>query len=174
MTNPNFLILDEPTNDLDIQTLSVLETFLLDFSGCVLAVSHDRYFLDRVVDYLFVLDGSGEVSGFPSGCSDWLEWKKVNERQEEKARREARDKEALVVEAPAPLKRKRSFKENREYEAIIDEIASLESEKALLEILFASGTGNSDAMKEAGARYKTLGELIPVKELRWEELASLD
>ncbi len=172
MSEPNFLILDEPTNDLDIQTLSVLEEFLDSFPGCVLVVSHDRYFLDRVVDTLFLFEGEGVVRGFPGRYSDFLEQERERKSQESTAKkREGRSREKPVR---SPEKRKLSNREREELERLEREIDEGEREKAALEeFLHAPGAGYEE-LKEKGERYNQLLEELERKEERWEELLERD
>src|SRR5690606_27324985 len=131
--NPNFLILDEPTNDLDLPTLSVLENFLMDYQGCILIVSHDRYFMDRLVDHLFVFEGGGEIRDFPGNYSQYRMWQKQQEA-EQKAKNEAKslakaklasDADGVNQDKKAPAAKKPSYKEKREFEQLEQEIADL-------------------------------------------------
>jgi ABC transport system ATP-binding/permease protein len=165
--NPNFLILDEPTNDLDLPTLSVLENFLIDFQGCLLIVSHDRYFMDRLVDHLFVFEGYGEVRDFPGNYSQHREWQKEKEdpAQEEK-------KPENVKQAHAqPLKRKLSFKEQREFDLIEKELANLEKEKKDISEKLSSSSLPFDELQKLSQRMVEIAGLIDQKELRWLELS---
>lgn len=165
LTSPNFLVLDEPTNDLDIRTLSVLEDFLSSFGGCLLLVSHDRYFLDRLVDSLFVFDGQGGVSAFIGSFSEYLSFRREEENR----------KEPEPVSAPPPRRRestgKLTWKEQRELEALEAEIASLEEESSELERLFDSG--ETDSVRYAGwaTRHAEIQSLLESRMTRWEELA---
>ena len=172
MANPNFLVLDEPTNDLDIETLQVLEEYLCDFKGCVIVVSHDRYFMDKVVDHIFVFGGEGEIKDFPGNYSDWRDW-----RIEEKA---AAAKEATekVAKSAAPkqsyrteTKRKLTFKERKEYESLEEEIMALEEEKASIEQAMSTGTLDNDTLLKHSMRIQTVIELIDEKSMRWLELS---
>ena len=172
MSNPNFLILDEPTNDLDIETLQVLEEYLSDFKGCVIVVSHDRYFMDRVVDHIFVFNGEGDIKDFPGNYTDWRDW-----RDEERAAtaKAAAEKEAKIA-APkqsyrAEEKRKLTFKEKREYEALEAEIMELETEKESIEQEMSSGTLANDVLLEKSKRIQQVMELIDEKTMRWLELS---
>ncbi|MGL4369811.1 MAG: ABC-F family ATP-binding cassette domain-containing protein [Spirochaetota bacterium] len=168
MGNPNFLILDEPTNDLDVKTLSILEDFLQNFSGCILVVSHDRYFMDRVADYLFVLDGKGDVKSFPGNFTDYLEY--TAEKKNEKKAEVPAVKSAPQREKAPQEKKKLSFKEQREYETIEADILGLETEKETL--LEKIGSGSSDPAEYAAwsARLAELENLITEKYARWEYL----
>lgn len=167
MRQPNFLILDEPTNDLDIITLGILEEYLAEFKGCVLVVSHDRYFLDNIADHIFVMEVGGVVKDFPGNYSEYRAF----------VAQQAREKEApKKAEAAKPRRQERpermTFKERREFEALGSEIADLEEEKEALEAFFNSG--ESAAPEEFGAksrRYNEVKELIDEKELRWLELS---
>ncbi len=167
MDNPNFLILDEPTNDLDMDTLDLLEDYVDKFDGCLLIVSHDRAFLDRTTDYLFVFKGDGAILGFSGNYSDYREARKEEEREAELSARK--------VEPPAGKQVNRekkglNFKEKRELESLTEEIMVLEEEKAGLEVLFVNET-DPEKLAEATKRYKEIEELIPAKEERWAELA---
>jgi ATP-binding cassette subfamily F protein uup len=170
--NPNFLLLDEPTNDLDIRTLSVLEDFLDDFPGCVITVSHDRFFLDRAADKLFVLDGRGSVEGYAGTSSELLAdgapWRKEpGEKSVPKPKK--------AEEAPKPSgKRKMTFKEKREFEAIEGEIAALEAEKAGLESKMSSGSGSREDYAAWGERFETVKREIDAKTERWMELSGIE
>ena len=172
MANPNFLVLDEPTNDLDIETLQVLEEYLRDFKGCVIVVSHDRYFMDKVVDHIFVFGGEGEIKDFPGNYSDWRDW-----RNEEKAAaaKEAAEKNAKST-APkqnyrTESKRKLTFKERKEYESLEEEIMALEDEKAEIEQAMSSGTLDNDTLVKKSMRIQEVIALIDEKSMRWLELS---
>ncbi len=167
MRQPNFLILDEPTNDLDIITLGILEEYLAEFKGCVLVVSHDRYFLDNIADHIFVMEGGGVVKDFPGNYSEYRAF----------VAQQAREKEApKKAEAAKPRRQERpermTFKERREFEALGSEIADLEEEKEALEAFFNSGESAAPEEFEAKSRrYNEVKELIDEKELRWLELS---
>jgi ABC transport system ATP-binding/permease protein len=168
---PNILLLDEPTNDLDIDTIEALEDFLEGFQGCVVAVSHDRAFLDRIATFLIVMDGSTKPTPFNGS---YLEW-----RAELEARRLAEEASAASspeTSAPASRSRKKrlSFAERKEFEAILPELDSLEAEKSRLELLFSSSGVGSEELRRAHARYLEVDTLIGEKTLRWEELALQD
>lgn len=168
MTNPNFLILDEPTNDLDIMTLAVLEEYLRVFQGCVIIVSHDRYFMDKIVDHLFVFDGEGNIKDFPGNYSEWRE-KQLQEEQEEK-----RNKKPEQKELPKPVKvkeRKLTFNEKKELEQLENDIEVLETEKAVINEELNSGTLESNQLQEKSTRYVAITELLEEKEMRWLELS---
>ena len=172
MSNPNFLVLDEPTNDLDIETLQVLEEYLSEFKGCVIVVSHDRYCMDKVVDHIFVFNGDGDIKDFPGNYTEYRDW-----RDEERA---AAAKEAAAQAAkttPAKQnhrteeKRKLTFKEKREYGALETEIFQLEEEKAAIEEAMSSGTLSTADLLEKSARIQQVLELIDEKTMRWLELS---
>ena len=172
MANPNFLVLDEPTNDLDIETLQVLEEYLCDFKGCVIVVSHDRYFMDKVVDHIFVFNGDGDIKDFPGNYTDWRDW-----REEEKA---AVAKEFAAKAAKngvakqsyrAETKRKLTFKERKEYETLEGEIALLEDEKSTIEQEMSSGTLDNTTLVNHSMRIQELISLIDEKSMRWLELS---
>ena len=172
MANPNFLVLDEPTNDLDIETLQVLEEYLCDFKGCVIVVSHDRYFMDKVIDHIFVFGGEGEIKDFPGNYSDWRDW-----RNEEKAAaaKEAAEKSAKSA-APkqsyrTESKRKLTFKERKEYERLEEEIMALEEEKTEIEQEMSSGTLDNETLVKKSMRIQEVIALIDEKSMRWLELS---
>lgn len=168
MKNPNFLILDEPTNDLDIFTLNVLEDYLRGFKGCVIIVSHDRYFMDKVVDHVFVFEGNGVIKDFPGNYTDYQDYKKEVEKQR------AQDKTvaAKVAEKSAniPSTRKLSFKEKKELEQLEADIAALESEKQQIETALSSGSLNAADLTTASNRIGEVISLLEEKEMRWLEL----
>ncbi|MDE6120562.1 MAG: ABC-F family ATP-binding cassette domain-containing protein, partial [Muribaculaceae bacterium] len=171
MRQPNFLILDEPTNDLDIITLGILEEYLADFAGCVIIVSHDRYFLDNIVDHLFVMEGNGVVKDFPGNYSDYRAWLDAQSRETAAAtppKESPRQSDRTRAARPARM----SFKERKEFEALEEEIAALNDEKNALEAYFASGeTANPEEFAEKSRRYGEIGEIIDEKEMRWLELS---
>ncbi|MGZ3923536.1 MAG: ABC-F family ATP-binding cassette domain-containing protein [Flavisolibacter sp.] len=166
--NPNFLILDEPTNDLDLPTLSVLENFLLDFPGCLLIVSHDRYFMDRLVDHLFVFDGTGEVRDFPGNYSQYREWQKEQENVTTEARKTEPARQAHVSN---PQKKKLSYKEQREFEMLEKELADLEVEKKVISEKMLSSSLAFEDLQKLSERIAEISGLIDQKELRWLELS---
>ena len=172
MANPNFLVLDEPTNDLDIETLQILEEYLCDFKGCVIVVSHDRYFMDKVVDHIFVFNGEGNINDFPGNYSDWRDW-----RIEEKAAAAKEAAEKAAKSAPpkqsyrTETKRKLTFKERKEYEGLEEEIMMLEEEKASIEEAMSSGTLDNDTLLKHSMRIQEVIELIDTKTDRWVELS---
>ena len=181
MRNPNFLVLDEPTNDLDIMTLNVLEEYLQSFKGCVIVVSHDRYFMDKVVDHLLVFKGNAELKDFPGNYTDYREWNELMEEQEREDRKNEHKKASqnknvvpeTKVEVKAPERKKLSFKEKQEFEALEKEIPKLEAEKADIENQLASGTLNGDQIIKASQRHAELSDLIDEKTMRWLELSEL-
>ena len=181
MRNPNFLVLDEPTNDLDIMTLNVLEEYLQSFKGCVIVVSHDRYFMDKVVDHLLVFKGNAELKDFPGNYTDYREWSELMEEQEkeEKKKQDSKTKnqnnsqKSVVTSQKSEEKRKLSFKEKQEFEALEKEIPQLEAEKAEIEKQLASGTLSSDEIIEASKRFGELGDIIDEKTMRWLELSEI-
>lgn len=138
MRNPNFLVLDEPTNDLDIQTLQIFEEYLADFPGCVIIVSHDRYFMDKVVDHLLVFKGNGEVQDFPGNYTQYREWRSLKSKDEEKDNNTAQ-KAATVREKRHSDKRRMTYKERQEYAKLEQEIAQLEAERNCLKNNCAAG-----------------------------------
>ena len=168
VSNPNFLILDEPTNDLDLLTLQKLEDFLRGYKGCLLVVSHDRYFMDQVVDQLFVFQGDGKVKGYMGNYSQYKEYLK---EQETKARKEqtVQKKEEKESSRPQREKKKRSFKEEREYEQLTTEIASLEEEKVAINQALLT-EGDYQKLQQLGMRLEEIKNLLDEKELRWLEL----
>jgi ATP-binding cassette subfamily F protein uup len=183
--NPNFLILDEPTNDLDLPTLGVLENFLSEFQGCVLIVSHDRYFMDRLVDHLFVFEGDGEIRDFPGNYTLYREWLKVNEKKGDKWGELGKMKGSGVSTQDVSVgntskqkdknltqeKKKPSFNEKREYEILEKEIAALETEKKALEDSISSMA--FEDIQKASTRIGEIAALISDKESRWLELSEL-
>ena len=172
MSNPNFLVLDEPTNDLDIETLQVLEEYLSDFKGCVIVVSHDRYFMDKVVDHIFVFKGEGDIKDFPGNYSDYRDWREEQRAIEAKAVAEKAAKNASVKSTyRSEEKRKLTFKEKREYESLEKEIEQLETEKALLEQEMSSGTLTTEQLLEKSRRVQEIIDLVDEKSLRWLELS---
>ena len=181
MRNPNFLVLDEPTNDLDIVTLNVLEEYLQSFKGCVIVVSHDRYFMDKVVDHLLVFKGNAELKDFPGNYTDYREWNELMEEQEKDEKKAEQKKAAqkktsvteVKTEPKAPDRKKLSFKEKQEFEALEKEIPQLEAEKSDIEKQLASGTLSSDEIIKASQRFGELGDIIDEKTMRWLELSEI-
>jgi ATP-binding cassette subfamily F protein uup len=178
MQNPNFLILDEPTNDLDIMTLNVLEEYLKSFAGCVIVVSHDRFFMDKIVDHLFVFEGEGKVSDFPGNYTVYRN--KVEEEEQAKAKAESKIKAEEKAEAKAredkttvQVKKKLSYKEQREFDELEKEIPELENKKSELEDLMNAGTLPHDELYEKSLELDNVKSLLDEKELRWLELSEL-
>ena len=176
MKNPNFLVLDEPTNDLDIQTLQILEEYLQDFPGCVIVVSHDRYFMDKVVDHLLVFKGEGEIQDFPGNYTQFRDFQKMKSKEEEQ-QKPTKNSSPTANEQKKDYrnntKRKMSFKEKREYEQLSDKIAQLEEEKQQLEEELCSGNLSVDKLTEKSKRLPILKDELDELELRWLELAEL-
>ena len=176
MKNPNFLVLDEPTNDLDIQTLQILEEYLQDFPGCVIVVSHDRYFMDKVVDHLLVFKGEGEIQDFPGNYTQFRDFQKMKSKEEEQ-QKPTKNSSPTANESKKDYrnntKRKMSFKEKREYEQLSDKIAQLEEEKQQLEEELCSGSLAVDELTEKSKRLPILKEELDTLELRWLELSEL-
>ena len=176
MKNPNFLVLDEPTNDLDIQTLQILEEYLQDFPGCVIVVSHDRYFMDKVVDHLLVFKGEGEIQDFPGNYTQFRDFQKMKSKEEEQ-QKPTKNSSPTANEQKKDYrnntKRKMSFKEKWEYEQLSDKIAQLEEEKQQLEEELCSGNLSVDELTEKSKRLPILKDELDELELRWLELAEL-
>ena len=185
MRNPNFLVHDEPTNDLDIQTLQVLEEYLQDFAGCVIVVSHDRYFMDKVVDHLLVFKGEGEIQDFPGNYTQYREWSRLQEKDEaEKAAAAAKSiannsastndgAGTAKRDANFENKRKMSYKEKREYEQLTQEIDKLTEEQKMLEEALCSGTLSVEELTEKSKRLPEIKDELDEKEMRWLELAEM-
>ena len=185
MRNPNFLVLDEPTNDLDIQTLQVLEEYLQDFAGCVIVVSHDRYFMDKVVDHLLVFKGEGEIQDFPGNYTQYRDWSRLQEKDEaEKAAATAKNAGnnntaandgagTAKRDANFENKRKMSYKEKREYEQLTQEIDKLTEEQKKLEEALCSGTLSVDELTEKSKRLPEIKDELDEKEMRWLELSEM-
>ena len=178
MRNPNFLVLDEPTNDLDIQTLQVLEEYLQDFAGCVIVVSHDRYFMDKVVDHLLVFKGEGEIQDFPGNYTQYREWCRLQPKSEGEGA-EKKATKLTVKEQPSATqkkegKRKMTYKEKREYEQLIKELEQLENEQKTLEEALCSGQLSVEELTEKSKRLPEIKDEIDEKEMRWLELAEIE
>ena len=175
MKNPNFLVLDEPTNDLDIQTLQILEEYLQDFPGCVIVVSHDRYFMDKVVDHLLVFKGEGEIQDFPGNYTQYREFLKMKTKEEEQKNIQPKKKTAAEPKKDYHnnTKRKMTFKEKREYEQLSDRISQLEEEQKQLETALCSGRLTVEELTEKSKRLPLLKEELDGLELRWLELSEL-
>ena len=174
MGNPNFLVLDEPTNDLDIQTLNVLEEYLSVFSGCLIVVSHDRYFMDKVADHLLVFNGNGNIKDFPGSYTAYRLWRKEQEAKQSQATVKPTPSNPPKTEKPKErVKGKLSFNEKREFEALEAEIPKLEAEKATLEAEMSSGTLSTEDLIAKSERIAKLIEEIDTKSMRWLELSEL-
>ena len=171
MKNPNFLVLDEPTNDLDIVTLQILEEYLQDFPGCVIVVSHDRYFMDKVVDHLLVFKGEGEVKDFPGNYTQYREWSALQPRESKEV---VETKEVKDNKPPKESKKKLSYKEKREFEQLEQEIAALEEEQRQLEEALCSGTLSVDELTEKSKRLPLLKDELDEKSMRWLELSEIE
>lgn len=171
MRNPNFLVLDEPTNDLDIVTLQVLEEYLKNFKGCVIVVSHDRYFMDKVVDHLLVFKGQGDIRDFPGNYSDYRDWKLAKAEHEKE---QSKPKEEKTERVRLNDKRKLSFKEKKELEQLEKDIAALEEEKKRLEEMLCSGTLSVAELTETSKRLPVLGDELDEKTMRWLELSEIE
>ena len=171
MRNPNFLVLDEPTNDLDIVTLQVLEEYLQNFKGCVIVVSHDRYFMDKVVDHLLVFKGQGDIRDFPGNYSDYRDWKLAKAEHEKEA---AKPKEEKTQRVRLNDKRRMTFKERKEFEQLEKEIAALEEEKKQIEEALCSGTLSVDELTEKSKRLPLLNDELDEKTMRWLELSEIE
>lgn len=176
MQNPNFLVLDEPTNDLDIQTLQILEEYLQDFPGCVIVVSHDRYFMDKVIDHLLVFKGEGEVKDFPGNYTQYRDFQKMKSKEEAQQtpiRKSNATEENTKKDYHNNTKRKMSFKEKREYEQLTERINQLEEEKNNIEELLCSGTLSIEELTEKSKRLPLLKDELDELEFRWLELSEL-
>ena len=182
MRNPNFLVLDEPTNDLDIQTLQVLEEYLQDFAGCVIVVSHDRYFMDKVVDHLLVFKGEGEIQDFPGNYTQYREWSRMQAKDEAEQAKPAKNGNATAEsdgagtakrDANFENKRKMSYKEKREYEQLTQEIDALTDEQKKLEEELCSGNLSVEELTEKSKRLPEIKDVLDEKEMRWLELAEM-
>lgn len=171
MKNPNFLVLDEPTNDLDIVTLQVLEEYLKNFKGCVIVVSHDRYFMDKVVDHLLIFKGQGDIRDFPGNYSDYRDWKLARAEHEKEA---AKPKEEKTQRVRLNDKRRLTFKERKEMEQLETEIATLEDEKKSIEEALCSGTLSVDELTEKSKRLPLLNDELDEKSMRWLELSEIE
>ena len=171
MRNPNFLVLDEPTNDLDIVTLQVLEEYLQNFKGCVIVVSHDRYFMDKVVDHLLVFKGQGDIRDFPGNYSDYRDWKLAKAEHEKEA---AKPKEEKTQRVRLNDKRRMTFKERKKFEQLEKEIAALEEEKKQIEEALCSGTLSVDELTEKSKRLPLLNDELDEKTMRWLELSEIE
>lgn len=169
MKNPNFLVLDEPTNDLDIQTLQVLEEYLADFAGCVIVVSHDRYFIDKIVDHLLVFKGNGEIQDFPGNYTQYREWKSLQPATKKEEKKENKQREK-----PKSEKRKMTYKEKTRFEQLEKDIANLETEQKQIEAELCSGKLDIEQLTEKSKRFAELKEIIDEKTMEWMELSEIE
>ena len=174
MRNPNFLVLDEPTNDLDIQTLEVLEEYLQDFPGCVIIVSHDRFFMDKIVDHLLVFQGEGEIKDFPGNYSQFREWQQLKPKEENNAKTVASEEKKEKREFVGEQRRKKTYKEKREFEQLEKDIAALEAEQQQIEQELCSGNLSIEQLTEKSKRLPIIKEELEEKEMRWLELSEID
>ena len=175
MRNPNFLVLDEPTNDLDIQTLEVLEEYLQDFLGCVIIVSHDRFFMDKIVDHLLVFRDEGEIKDFPGNYTQFREWESLKPKEQADAKNNAADNEKKEKrEFVGEQRRKKTYKEKCEFERLEKEIAALEEEQKTIEEALCSGTLSIDELTEKSKRLPLVKDELEEKEMRWLELSEID
>lgn len=169
MRNPNFLVLDEPTNDLDIQTLQILEAYLADFPGCVIVVSHDRYFMDKVVDHLLVFKGNGEIKDFPGNYTQYRDWQSLKSEKEVQEENSTKEKRSYRNDS----KRKMTFKEKTEFARLETEIDSLEKEKKEIEQALSSGQLSSDEIVKLSKRLPIVNDELDEKSMRWLELSEI-
>ncbi|WP_212000342.1 ABC-F family ATP-binding cassette domain-containing protein [Chitinophaga sp. HK235] len=175
--NPNFLVLDEPTNDLDLPTLSILENFLQEYQGCVIIVSHDRYFMDKLVDHLFVFEGNGVVRDYPGNYTQFREWQKEEDKRKAEEKKEVKPVAAPIATATATADnatRKMTFKEKREFETLEKEMEALEEEKNAIEAKLSSGTLPYEEMEPLTHRIGEVIQLLDEKGMRWLELSELN
>lgn len=170
MENPNFLILDEPTNDLDIQTLQVLEEYLQDFPGCVIVVSHDRYFMDKVVDHILVFKGEGVIDDFPGNYTQYRQYSALQSKEEAKVDASVKEKKSYRNDS----RRRMSYKEKREFEQLEKDIASLEQQQHEIEEALCSGTLSVEELTEKSRLLPKLKEEIDEKSMRWLELSEIE
>ena len=174
MKNPNFLVLDEPTNDLDIVTLQILEEYLQDFPGCVIVVSHDRYFMDKVVDHLLVFKGEGEIKDFPGNYTQYRQWSQLQPNDPKESKEVKVEKETKTTsDINNQQKRKLTYKEKREFEQLEKEIADLEAEQQALEEALCSGTLSVEELTEKSKRLPLLKDELDEKSMRWLELSEI-
>ena len=174
MKNPNFLVLDEPTNDLDIVTLQILEEYLQDFPGCVIVVSHDRYFMDKVVDHLLVFKGEGEIKDFPGNYTQYRQWSQLQPNEPKESKEVKDEKETKTTsDINNQQKRKLTYKEKREFEQLEKEITDLEAEQQALEEALCSGTLSVEELTEKSKRLPLLKDELDEKSMRWLELSEI-
>ena len=170
MRQPNFLILDEPTNDLDIVTLEVLEDYISKFKGCVIIISHDRFFMDRTVDHIFVFEGNGVIKDFPGNYSEYREWKQENDKLKDAEKPKEQQKAKASNAEKNRNSNKLTFKERKEFEELTKELDSLNNEKQEIETIFSNGSNTAD-LDRLAKRYNELKSIIDEKEYRWLELS---
>ncbi len=171
MRNPNFLVLDEPTNDLDIATLNVLEDYLVHFKGCIIVVSHDRFFMDKVVDHLLVFKGNCKIQDFPGNYTDFRQWRELKAAEEAETKIKNEPKTTAAPPRRNDEKRKLTFNEKREFEQLEQEIEQLENEKRAIEQELSSGTLQNAVLIEKSQRFSEIDELLEEKTMRWLELS---
>ena len=171
MQSPNFLVLDEPTNDLDITSLQILEQYLHDFKGCVIIISHDRYFMDKVVDHLFIFKGNGIVKDFPGNYTQYREWEKL---EPEPKKAQSTPSSPSSTRTQRERKPKMSFREKQEFEALGKEIDALENEKADIEAALSSGTLSTQEIIDLSKRLPAVNNLLDEKSMRWLELSEIE
>ncbi len=177
MRNPNFLVLDEPTNDLDIVTLQILEDYLAKFHGCLIVVSHDRYFMDKVVDHILVFHGDGDIQDFPGGYSLYRESKVLSSQTSADSDKKTKDVPSAKMQKNSSNTqqcRKLTFKEKREYEQLSIDIDNLEAEKKLMEKELSSGNISTDRIIQYSKRLPVLEGELDVKSMRWLELSEIE
>ena len=174
MRQPNFLVLDEPTNDLDIVTLQILEEYLQDFPGCVIVVSHDRYFMDKVVDHLLVFKGQGEVKDFPGNYTQYREWEKMEEGRSNQDIQNSQNNKPAKSAYRHDDRRRLSFKEKREMEQLERDIAALETEQKKIEAALCGGITSVDEITTLSKRLPVLKDELDEKSMRWLELSEVE
>ncbi|MBR5062227.1 MAG: ABC-F family ATP-binding cassette domain-containing protein, partial [Prevotella sp.] len=175
MKNPNFLVLDEPTNDLDIQTLQVLEEYLQDFAGCVIVVSHDRYFTDKVVDHLLVFHGQGKIQDFPGNYSQYREWRSMNSiENKDKKKDNVKPTNEQKKTKRNDSQRRMTYKERLEFDQLEKDIATLEAEQHQIEEALCSGTLSVEDLTEKSKRLSVLKDEIDEKSMSWLELSEIE
>lgn len=174
MRNPNFLVLDEPTNDLDIQTLQVLEQYLEDFPGCVIVVSHDRYFMDKVVDHLLIFKGNGVIKDFPGNYTQYREWSALKSKEDSEKEKNKAEKTPAKKDYHHDTRRRMSYKEKREFKQLTADIEKLENEQKQLETELCSGQLSVEELTEKSKRLPKLKDELDEKSMRWLELSELD
>lgn len=174
MRNPNFLVLDEPTNDLDIQTLEVLEEYLQDYPGCVIIVSHDRFFMDKIVDHLLVFNGEGVIKDFPGNYTQYREWESLKPKETQNDKKLADTEKKEKREFVGEQRRKKTYKEKCEFEQLEKDIAKLEQEQKEIEEALCSGNLSIDELTEKSKRLPEIKDALEEKEMRWLELSEID